>query len=76
MTTALTQILTDLDAAEQKCVEARVAIQNGDREKAIHSLRRIQYNALNASLLMRNYSDQAFPAATEHLRTPAEGKAA
>jgi hypothetical protein len=72
VTTDLTQILSDLDAAQQKCIEARVAIQNGDREKAIHDLRRIQFNALNATLMIRTYSDQAFPAATEHLRVKEE----
>jgi hypothetical protein len=66
--TTLEQILADLDAAEAKCREARKAIVLGDREAAVHCTRRIEFNALNATLLIRTFSDQAFPAATEHLR--------
>jgi hypothetical protein len=64
----LAQVLADIEAAAAKVAEARSAIIRGDREAAIHSCRRVEYNALNASLLIRSFSDQAFPAATEHLR--------
>lgn len=68
MMTDVQSILEDIDQAITKAQEARRAVIRGDRESAIHACRRIEYNALNASLVIRNFSDQAFPAATEHLR--------
>lgn len=64
----LAELLADIEAAASKVAEARSAIIRGDRDAAIHSCRRIEYSAINASLLIRTFSDQAFPAATEHLR--------
>jgi hypothetical protein len=61
-------ILEDIDQAVARAHEARNAIIRGERERAIHACRRVEYNALNASLMIRGFSDQAFPAATEHLR--------
>jgi hypothetical protein len=69
--TDLEKILADLSAAEQKCLEARIAIQNGDHAKAVHSMRRVEYSAAIATQTLRTFSDQAFPAATEHLRNRA-----
>jgi hypothetical protein len=65
---SIEDILADLEAAEIRLKEARAAITSGDRMGAIHACRRIGYNGMIAAQSLRTFSDQAFPAATAHIR--------